>query len=30
MRQGKCPECNEIKEITEQGIKVGMCDDCYT
>lgn len=30
MRQGKCPECSEIKEITDQGMMVGMCDDCYT
>jgi len=27
---GKCPECGEAKEITQQGIMRGYCDDCYT
>jgi hypothetical protein len=27
---GKCPNCGEHKEITQQGIMSGMCDDCYS
>lgn len=27
---GTCPKCGEIKEITDQGMSSGKCDDCYT
>lgn len=30
MISGKCPECDEVKEITQEGRMRGYCDDCYT
>ena len=30
MREGICPECGELKEMTVEGAIRGRCDDCYT